>query len=96
MFASRKCENKINSGPTNFTSKSSKVPSISFNSNFCSAIKSSDDTVATKFGGMMINFASNAFPISSLPAPASNIENSCSYASDTGSVVVSNSDFISW
>ena len=47
----------MNSGPSNLTSKLSNVLSISFNSNCFSAIRLSDDTLTTKFGGMMINFA---------------------------------------
>jgi len=74
--AIRKYANLIKSGPSNSTLKLSNVPSINFNSNCCSTINSSDDTLTTKFGGMMISFALYAFPISNLPDPDSLIENS--------------------
>ena len=86
----------MNSGPSNATSNPFHVPSIDFSWNSLSKILLSDDAIATKFGGSMINFALKAFPISNLPEPDSDIENFCPYASETGSTVVSNSDFISW
>ncbi len=55
----------------------------------------SDDKLTTKFGGVMISLASNAFPRFSLPEPVSLNENSEPYASDTISEVVMRSDFIS-
>ena len=56
--------NPMNSGPSNVTSNPFHVPSIDFSWNSFSKILLSDDAIATKFGGSMINFALNAFSIS--------------------------------